>query len=301
MQSKHITSVNNCSRRAIAVFAHNESRRIVMCLEALRLSPLLPNTTCYIIANGCTDNTVACATEYAQTAPWVKIVDLKVGDKANAWNYFIHEIAAEAESYFFTDGDCQVESGTLQYLEECLLENPHINAVSGVPSHRNLSLGKFQRAITSEGGFAGNLYALSQDFIARLRAKHVRLPQGLIGYDSLIGALALWNLDPGVEWNHDLVRIVPSATFKYESVMHASLYNPFFYIYRLRRYSLRYFQNQLIKSRIKRSGLSALPYHINSLYLEAENTELTPRNSLRHYCFDRWAIKQIYNVRKISM
>ncbi len=292
-----MTSSYNATYRAIAVFSHNESRRIIACLEALRVSPLLPNTTCYVMANGCTDDTVAFVDEYAQTAPWVKVIELEIGDKANAWNYFVHELAPEAGSYFFTDGDCRVGKGALQHLEEYLLMNRHVNAVSGVPSQHNLSLGVFRRAITSNGGFAGNLYALSQDFVTRLRARHVRLPQGLIGDDSLIGALALWDLDPSAQWDHDLVRIVPSATFQYESVIHASLYNPLFYVRRLQRYSLRYFQNQLIKARIKRLGLSALPQHINTLYLDARDEELTPRRSLQYYFSDCWAIRSIRNVR----
>lgn len=292
-----MTSSDNSTRRAIAVFAHNESLRIVACLEALRASPLLPNMICYVIANGCTDDTVASVNEYARTASWVKVIELEIGDKANAWNYFVHELAPEAESYFFTDGDCLVEKGALQHLEEYLLMNRHVNAVSGVPSQRNLSFGVFRRAITSNGGFAGNLYALSQDFVARLRAQRVRLPQGLIGDDSLIGALALWDLDPSARWNHDLVRIASSATFRYESVIHASLYNPLFYIRRLRRYSLRYFQNRLIKGRIKRLGLSVLPQHINTLYLDARDDELTPRHSLQYYFSDCWAIRSIRNVR----
>ncbi|WP_300086851.1 glycosyltransferase, partial [uncultured Nitrosomonas sp.] len=176
-----MVQINNSLKRVVAIFAHNESRRIIACLEALRLSPLPDGTTCYVIANGCTDDTVIRATEYAQRASWVKVIDLKTGDKANAWNYFVHEVAAEAGIYFFTDGDCQIESGALQHLEERLLSNPDINAVSGVPSSRNLSLGIFRSTITSKGGFAGNLYALSQDFVTRIRIKQIRLPHGLIG------------------------------------------------------------------------------------------------------------------------
>ena len=288
-------------RRAIAVFAHNESRKVLGCLEALRLSPMLPNTTCYVIANGCTDDTVAHVTEYALKEPWVKVIALEIGDKANAWNHFVHELAPEAESYFFTDGDCQVENGSLQHLEESLLSDRNVNAASGVPSHHNISLGIFRHDITTHGGFAGNLYALSQDFVGRLRAQRVRLPRGLIGDDSLVGALALWNLDPSSGWNYDHVRIVPTATFRYESIILASLFDPTFYIRRLRRYSLRHFQNQLIRARIKPLGLSVLPDHIETLYQDARNDELIPRSSLRYYIFDRWAVRAIGNARDAFM
>ena len=301
MHLDQTASADTSRRRAIAVFAHNESRKILGCLEALRLSPLLPNTTCYVIANGCNDDTVAHVTEYALKAPWVRVIVLEVGDKANAWNHFVHEIAPEAESYFFTDGDCQVENGSLQQLEESLLSDKNVNAASGVPSHHNISLGIFRHDIIMHGGFAGNLYALSQDFVGRLRAQRIRLPQGLIGDDSLIGALALWNLDPSKGWNHDLARVVQTATFRYESIMWASVFDPMFYIRRLRRYSLRYFQNQLIRARIKPSGLSVLPDHIETLYLDAKNHELIPRSSLKHYIFDRWAVRVIGNARDALM
>jgi len=291
--------MNTSARYVIAVFAHNESHKITSCLEALRLSPLLPNTICYVIANGCVDDTVKRTAEYAHmVASWVKVIALEAGDKANAWNYFIHEIAIEADVYFFIDGDCQIDSGSLQYLKEHLLANPHINAVSGVPSSSNLSSGAFRSGIISKGGLAGNLYALSQSFVTRLRKQSIRLPYGLIGDDSLIGALALWDLDPNKEWDHNLVRVVPSATFKYESILRASLYDPLFYIRRLKRYSLRHFQNQLIRSCIKQQGLNALPRHINDLYQMVKDEKLVPRRSLNYYYFDHWAIRQIHKVRR---
>ncbi|MDQ3185011.1 MAG: glycosyltransferase [Pseudomonadota bacterium] len=296
-QTTHLMPSDVPRRRAIGVFAHNESRKILACLEALRLSPMLPNTTCYVIANGCNDDTVAHVTEYALKETWVNVVALEVGDKANAWNHFVHDIAPEAESYFFTDGDCQVETGSLQRLEESLLSDKNVNAASGIPSHHNISFGVFRHDITRHGGFAGNLYALSQDFVGRLRAQRIRLPQGLIGDDSLVGALALWNLDPSSRWNYDHVRVVPTATFRYESIIWASFFDPMFYIRRLRRYSLRHFQNQLIKARIKPLGLSILPDHIEALYLDAKSEELIPRSSLRHYIFDRWAVRAIGNAR----
>lgn len=300
-QSKQVLSSSILRRRVVAVFAHNESRRIIACLEALRASPIPPNTTCYVIANGCTDDTVARVIDYALHIPWVKVLELSIGDKANAWNYFVHEIAPEAESFFFTDGDCQVEKGSLQYLEEPLLRDKSINAASGVPSRRNLSLGVFRHDITVHGGFAGNLYILSGDFVSRLRAQDVRLPRGLIGDDSLVSALALWNLDPSTDWKHERIEVVPTATFRYEPVIRTTLFDPMFYIRRLRRYSVRYFQNQLIRSRLKQHGLMMLPDNIATLYLDAKKDELIPRPSLRHYIFDRWAVRTIIKAREAEI
>ena len=284
-------------QRAVAVFAHNESDRIVSCLEALRLSPLPPGTICYLIANGCSDNTAEVADEYARTAPWLKVVSLQIGDKSNAWNHFVHEIAPQADYYFFTDGDCQIDFGALQQLEQALDENDAVNAASGVPSLTNQSLRVFRNAIMKHGGLAGNLYALSGNFVSRLRELSVRLPRGLIGDDSLVGALALWNLDRSSGWDHSRLKVVGSATFRYESIGQSSLSDPMFYIRRLKRYSLRHFQNQLIRNRLKPSGPPVLPEHIEKIYLEAKDEELIPRKSLNYYFADRWAVSVIREIR----
>ena len=281
----------------MAVFAHNESDRIVSCLEALRLSPLPPGTTCYLIANGCSDDTAEVAGKYALTVPWLKVVSLQIGDKSNAWNHFVHEIAPQADYYFFTDGDCQIDPQALQQLEQALDADDAVNAASGIPGLANQSLQVFRNAIMTHGGLAGNLYALSGSFVSRLRALSVRLPRGLIGDDSLVGALALWNLDRSSGWNHDRLRVVASATFRYESIAQSSLSDPMFYIRRLKRYSLRHFQNQLIRNRLKPAGPPVLPDHIEKIYLEAKDEELVPRKSLHHYLADRWAVSVIREIR----
>jgi hypothetical protein len=280
-------------RRAIAVFAHNESRRIISCLESLRLSPLPPGTICYVIANGCTDDTFSRVRHYASTADWVKVIELEIGDKSNAWNHFVHEMNIVADTYFFTDGDCNVDPGALQNLEKALLSDTAVNASSGVPAQLNRSLGLFRAGIMDHGGLAGNLYALSGSFVDRVRAMNIRLPRGLVGDDSFVGALALWNLDPNGTWDRSRLKVVESATFRYESIVQASFNDPMFYIRRLRRYSLRHFQNQLIRNRIKVIGPANFPDHIDKLYLDAKELELVPRRSLGYYFFDCWAIQTI--------
>jgi hypothetical protein len=203
----------------------------------------------------------------------------------------------DADCYFFTDGDCMVEPGALQGLEKALMSGPTVNAASGVPSALNRSSGRFRTGIMTRGGLAGNLYALSRDFVHRVRAMQVRLPRGLIGDDSLVGALALWNLEPNGTWDKARLKVVETAGFRYDSIMQASITDPMFYIRRLRRYSLRHFQNQLIRNRIKLVGCSKLPDHIDKLYLDAKNDELIPRRSPAHYFFDCWAIQRINRIR----
>ena len=36
---------------------------------------------------------------------------IPVGDKANTWNVYVHEVAPRSELHFLIDGDVKVESG----------------------------------------------------------------------------------------------------------------------------------------------------------------------------------------------
>jgi glycosyltransferase involved in cell wall biosynthesis len=278
---------------ALAIFAHNESRTIRRCLDAINAAPLLEQTTCFVLANGCNDDTIHIAQQYAKSAPWVQVVEILVGDKANAWNVFVHEIAPVADCYFFLDGDCVVESGAFGALETALKQNVCINAASGVPSASNFSTGVYRREIINSGGLAGNLYALSGDFVRRIREMKVRLPVGFIGDDSLVGALALWDLEPMREWNHRHLVVCEQARFVYEPIWKTTLRNPWFYIRRQQRYSLRHFQNRLLAKHLKALGVSALPERVEDLYTSVTDAELKPRPSAVEYLFDLLTIRII--------
>jgi glycosyltransferase involved in cell wall biosynthesis len=279
--------------RAVAVFAHNESLRIIKCLDSLRNAGLPENTTCYVLVNGCTDDTYSRAVDYAGASNWVKVVKIDIGDKAMAWNHFVHDMGIEADFYFFTDGDCTIDPGALQALEHAMVIDPVVNAVSGVPAKRNFSLGLYREAVVRDRGLAGNLYALSGNFVARIRALGIRLPKGLVGDDSLVGAIALWNADPTAPWDTTRLQVIPDATFRYESVLAASLNDPAFYFKRLKRYSVRHVQNQLIRNRIKTIGFTRLPADVNLLYADSKSGEVAPRRSAAYYFFDQWAIHKL--------
>jgi hypothetical protein len=60
-----------------------------------------------VIANGCSDNTAEIATNLSKEIPQIRVVELTVGDKCNAWNHFVHELKPRAACYAFMDGDVQ--------------------------------------------------------------------------------------------------------------------------------------------------------------------------------------------------
>jgi glycosyltransferase involved in cell wall biosynthesis len=250
-------------KRALAIFAHNESENIVACLDSVKRT-MREGDTCFVLNNGSNDDTGAVVARYAQTNPFCHRVDIALGDKANAWNVFVHELGAEAGLYCFLDGDCAVAPGALDALEACLLRHPEANAAAALPA-ANVSR-KNRETMLREGGLAGNLYALSAAFVARIRAGKVRLPVGLIGDDSLTGALAYWDLDPQGDWDTRRIVTCADASFSYSRFSPLSARDVRLYYRRKIRYSLRQFQNDLMRRPLKDLGLAALPANMVDLY-----------------------------------
>lgn len=253
-------------RRAIAVFAHNEARNIIDCLDHIKAASG-PGDVCYVLNNGSTDATDGLVRAYAASNDFCRLIIISIGDKANAWNVFVHELNVQADLYVFTDGDCTISRASLDALEAGLAAQPCIHAATGVPTERASS--RLRQQILASGGLVGNLYALSAEFVTRLRAQHVRLPVGLIGDDSLVGSLAYWDLNPRQEWKREHVVACPAATFSYRKLSPLSLADLRLYYRRKIRYSLRHFQGQLLRAPLKAQGLSALPSHIAHLYADA--------------------------------
>ncbi len=250
----------------IAVFAHNEAGHIVQCLESLTDAARGHDITAYVLVNGCTDSTLGVVEEYCRGNSWARPINIQLGDKANAWNAFVHEYAPESNIYFFVDGDVRAASGSLLELDSALRNSTGINAAAAVPgSGRNRAVAV--ERMKQESGLAGNLYALSGEFVANIRRKGVRLPIGFIGEDGLVGALALWDLDPvGKSWDSKRVTVCTDAKFHFDSL---SLWKPGDWrLYWRRRisYAVRGYQNHLLRKVLKSGGVAAMPHSAAELY-----------------------------------
>ncbi|MBK7674447.1 MAG: glycosyltransferase family 2 protein [Candidatus Accumulibacter sp.] len=252
-------------RRAMAIFAHNEEKNIIKCLESVSKA-IRNGDECVILNNGSSDNTGALVEEFIACSGFGRLVTINFGDKANAWNVFVHDIGIDAEVFFFLDGDCEIEENSLDALEECIVSNPRVNAAAALPSAKVSP--KNRAAMIRDGGLAGNLYALSDQFVERVRKHSVRLPIGLIGDDSLIGALAYWDLNPRVGWDITKIAVCKEAVFSYVPLSCFSISDLRLYYRRKIRYSLRYFQTELMKKPLKEYGLEAIPESVEKLYVD---------------------------------
>jgi len=243
------------------------------------------------LANGCSDDTERLVAGYAARHTPVHLVSIARADKANAWNDYVHRIAPTALVHFFLDGGCRVAAGALRELAGTLAASPQANAAAAVPfSGRNRDATR--RAMVT-GAELSHLYALSGDFVERLKSRRIRLPIGLIGEDSLVGALAKWDLDASRPWQETRVAVAPSAGFQFDSL---SIVRPNHwkrYLDRRIRYRMRAHQLHLLRPIIKQRGFEGLPNDICELY-PAELPNGGPKVYSLEQWFDRQALKRMH-------
>jgi hypothetical protein len=269
-------------RITIAILAHNEERRIGACLASLADVP--EGTAVHVVVNGSSDRTAELARRTG-----VFVHEYAEGGKARSWNRFLFdELATFSPVHIFVDGDAEVARGSVAALAAALAADPHVNAASAVPLNgRNAAA--YRRDLIAGHGLFGDLYAVRGDFLARMKARALRLPVDLVGDDSLVGALAKTDLRDESHWDDSRIVPVPEAGFLCEPV---SL-SPASFALQYRRmvsYSLRHFQNRIVSQLMRERGPEALPERLADLYAEWL-PRFAPRP--RHGWFDRLALARI--------
>jgi glycosyltransferase involved in cell wall biosynthesis len=199
---------------SVAVFARNEERSITRCLEALEVACECQEILCTVLVNGSTDRTKELALKCVQNCKIrIEVLEIKYGDKSNAWNAFIYDCKPEADLYFFVDSYIAVQPKSLRRLAAVLEAGNGLNAATGVPT-RGRSASMIAGDMLRSGGMHGSLHALPCHFVQRIVKNRYRLPKGLYRGDGLIGSMAMHDLDPlGHPWRPDLVAVVSEATW----------------------------------------------------------------------------------------
>jgi glycosyltransferase involved in cell wall biosynthesis len=250
----------------VAVFAHNEELNIIACLESIARERCTHPLQVHVLANGCTDRTEPLVRDYQKANPWVSLTSIPLGDKANAWNIFVHEIAQYSSVCFFVDGDVQVVPGAFDALFRELAGHGDANAAGAIPLSGR-SKRKLQRLVCENRVLLGNLYALHGEFVQRMKQERIRLPVGMYGEDGLVTSLAKWNLDPLGEFLHHYVVPCTKAQFAFRSLSLFPIGSDYRLYYRRRlRYSTRHFQLKLLIPLLKQSGMAGMPQTVDDLY-----------------------------------
>jgi glycosyltransferase involved in cell wall biosynthesis len=273
-------------RIIVAVLAHNEERRIGACLASLPLDA--PGVAVHVIVNGSSDRTAAVAAAAGQGR--VTVHDWPQGGKARSWNRFIFDTPGiEGDVFVFVDGDAEVAEGSVDALATALAD-PALNAAAGMPRNGRRAE-RYRAEMTAAQGLFGDLYALSGRFVARLRASGIRLPEDLVGDDSLIGALAKTDLADERDWRDARLLPLPAAGFLCEPtrLSLASLGNQY---RRMVNYSTRHFQNRIVSAIMRGEGPAGLPARMADLYPQWLG-RFRPRPHPAWWWFDRVALARM--------
>lgn len=253
----------------VAVFAHNEARHILACLDSLERAAAGQPLSVHVLANGCRDATAEVARKHARRGGDIRVVEIALGDKANAWNTYIHDLAPRAPIHFFIDGDVRADPHALPRMAETLLASPRHNAISAMPGNGRDRAG-IRRRMLRFGRVAGNLYALSGAFVEQLKAAERRMPVGFIGEDWLVACmakqdytrLAMQTPNQGLVFN-------PEATFSIRSLSPWRPRDWRTYVRRLVRYRLREHQYRMLLDHWEATGLPDCPASVAELCTQA--------------------------------
>lgn len=186
----------------IGLFAHNEAAGIAGMLRRLAAQDIFDvqdfSVRVLVLANGCTDATVALAqSECGSTA---RVFELPAAGKSRTWNRFVHGLAREdADILVFMDADIAFSTpDTLRGLVRHLQTRPDLWVINSQPIKdiiaRPNGLSTLDKLIAAASGglddwktaICGQLYAMPA---ARARAFH--LPIGLPVEDGFLRAMVL--------------------------------------------------------------------------------------------------------------
>ena len=251
---------------SIAIFAYNEERSIGAALDAVGRCASEGHVTAHVLINGCTDNTEAAVRAYRPHGFSVVPVLIPRGDKANAWNVYVHTVAPEtADFHVFTDGDMIMQPGSLAGFAERFSAEPGAEACAALAvSGRDRSA--FRDKALHNREMAGNLYALRGRCVKAFRDSKLRLPVGLFGEDGLVTMLVRYGLDPKGERRDTRIAVSQAGGFAFPSLSPWRPSDWRIYRNRKRRYAMRRQQAMMLYPLLFADGAKAMPEHVIDLY-----------------------------------
>ncbi len=278
---------------SICIFARNEERLLPRCIGSLDNAGLGEADQVHILVNGSTDATLAVANTLQAADPRIRVHQPPVGDKANAWNEYVHRLApASATTHIFIDGDIMASRGALAALDQALAAAPESYAAAALPA-TGRSRRAWARTLIANHYLSGNLYALSRQAVHEFRKRRIRLPFGAKGEDGLLSYLLLTDFKGGVDDSHTRrITVAEKATFEFEPLQ-PNLRDLKIYLRRMRRYSERHFQKKILNRLLKEHGVRAMPETIYEIYTPQACAALRPRLDLTNFWFDYATLRRL--------
>lgn len=263
---ERLAQARSCERAvdwSICVFASREGARIQDCLSALRHATSgwqSPELT--VVVNGPATGTAGAAREALAHWPYpARVVEITLGDKANAWNQYIHGLRPDARWHLFVDGYVVPDVAGLEVLRErCEAAPAEQTAATGMPAGEHAGAVQMREFVTRHGGVLGGLHALRGEFVERLVARGLFQPWGLYRGDGLIGSWICHDLDPpSNRWDKQHIIPVPQAAWQGERLSPWSPGDLLTHWRRMHRQAQGRMENRAIKDIIYREGYEGLP------------------------------------------
>lgn len=141
---------------------------------------------------------------------------LPCGDKAHAWNTYVHQLWPGARTTVFMDGYVEPAADAFLLLDKGLAENLNALGATGVPSV-GASARRMRREMTSAGGIHGNLFAIRADAMHMVREAKFFVPMGLYRVDAVIGAALFKQCQPlGTTWDVERIVVLPAVSWNFD-------------------------------------------------------------------------------------
>lgn len=259
---------------AISIFASRETTERALRTIADSANAAVPGSVIEVLVNGNAELATALGGRFDElplpSDGKLRLWNIQLGDKANAWNQYFHYIWARQELVWFVDGYVSPDSHAFQSMRAGLKENSQALGASGVPS-TGRSAARLRREMLEAGGFHGNLCCIRGEVIERIVGDGVRLPLGTYWVDGLIGSLLHFNLDPA-RFERDLGRVWvdPRATWAIESAGRLSVALLMAQFRRFQRQSKGAIENTALSDFLHRRKRrpASLPRTVNELVVD---------------------------------
>ncbi|MDP5030333.1 glycosyltransferase family A protein [Paraglaciecola sp.] len=243
----------------ICVMAYNLEKEIYNSLTSIIAASDELNIRVFVMVNGCKDQTLKECQRFAEHDRRVIPVDIKLGDKANAWNEFVYNFYQAGAIPVFLDGDLIFEQNAINHIVTHFNNQANVNAVSSFPWAGGRSAKTWRETLLKNHEFTGNLYLLSPVFLTKIKNLNVKLPVGLIGDDSMLGYLSATDVCAGTDLPKERISVCQNAIFYYPRLNWRKYDDIRLYLRRRVRYSMRkYQQNEIVKN-LKAHGYKAMP------------------------------------------
>ncbi|MCC9601457.1 glycosyltransferase family 2 protein [Stieleria sp. JC731] len=232
---------------SVVVFAYNEEKAIERCVDSIFENAGEGLVSVRIVANGCRDRTCELVRAMQGKHPSLELTEIPIGDKCNAWNQYVHELAdLSVPVHFFADADVWFTGNVFEVLAGKLGQSSTANAAAGLPmSGRNQDI--YRQMLVERYCLFGNCYALTADFLRLVRSRQFRLPKGLLWIDSAITKAVNSDIGDPHQGHSDRIVFEDGCGYAFPSLSPWKLGDISVYFSRIARYEAGKLQERLLR------------------------------------------------------